>query len=87
MLVIWDLGRGMEPVLPPGQDRIMINSDEDLPKPAKTLLVPPVLDSYGIAELNAYIADLEAEIARVKAKINTKDAHKTAAAAFFKTPG
>jgi uncharacterized small protein (DUF1192 family) len=65
----------------------MINSDDDLPKPAKTLLVPPLLDSYGIEELNAYIADLEAEIARVKAKIAVKDAHRSAAAAFFKTPG
>jgi uncharacterized small protein (DUF1192 family) len=41
----------------------------------------------GIAELNTYIADLEAEIERVKAKIATKDAHKAAAAAFFKNPG
>jgi uncharacterized small protein (DUF1192 family) len=65
----------------------MMNSEEDLPKPAKTLLIPPVLDSFGIAELTAYIADLEAEIARVKAKIGAKDAHKAAASAFFKTPG
>jgi uncharacterized small protein (DUF1192 family) len=65
----------------------MMNSEEDLPKPAKTLLIPPVLDSFGIDELNAYISDLEAEISRVKAKIATKDAHKAAASAFFKTPG
>jgi uncharacterized small protein (DUF1192 family) len=77
----------MEPVLPQGQDRIMIISEDDPPKPAKTLLLPPVLDSFGIGELNAYIADLEAEIARVRAKIAAKDAHKTAASAFFKTPG
>ena len=50
----------------------MMNSEEDLPKPAKTLLIPPVLDSFGIDELNAYISDLEAEISRVKAKIATK---------------
>jgi uncharacterized small protein (DUF1192 family) len=65
----------------------MINSEEDLPKPPRNLLAPPLLDNLGIAELNAYIADLEAEIERVKAKIATKDAHKTAAAAFFKNPG
>lgn len=65
----------------------MINSEEDLPKPSRTLLAPPPLDNLGIAELNAYIADLEAEIERVKAKIATKDAHKAAAAAFFKNPG
>jgi uncharacterized small protein (DUF1192 family) len=77
----------MEPAPHAGQDSAMINSEEDSPKPAKTLLVPPVLDSYGIGELTAYIADLEAEIARVKAKIAAKDAHKAAASAFFKTPG
>ncbi len=65
----------------------MINSEEDLPKPARTLLAPPPLDSLGVAELNAYIADLQAEIARVRAKIAAKDAHKEAAAAFFKKPG
>jgi len=64
----------------------MINSEEDLPKPLRKLLVPPVLDSLGISELESYIADLEAEITRVKAKIALKDAHKAAAAAFFKNP-
>jgi uncharacterized small protein (DUF1192 family) len=65
----------------------MINSEEDLPKPARNLLVPPPLDHLGVAELEAYIADLEAEIARVRGKIAAKDAHKAAAAAFFKKPG
>ena len=69
-----------------GQDSFMINSDEDLPKPAKSLLLPPVLDMLGIDELQAYIVALEAEIARVKAVIFAKDAHKQAAAAFFKPP-
>jgi len=69
-----------------GQDRFMINPDEDLPKPAKSLLLTPVLDMLGIDELQAYIVALEAEIARVKAVISAKDAHKQAAAAFFKTP-
>ena len=65
----------------------MINPEEDLPKPVRKLLTPPLLDSLGVAELEAYIADLEAEIARVRGKIAAKDAHKAAAAAFFKTPG
>jgi uncharacterized small protein (DUF1192 family) len=69
-----------------GQDSFMINPDEDLPKPAKSLLVPPVLDMLGIDELQAYIVMLEGEIARVKAVISAKDAHKQAAAAFFKMP-
>ena len=65
----------------------MINSEEDLPKPSRNLLVPPPLESLGVAELNAYINDLEAEIVRVKAKITAKDAHRAAAAGFFKNPG
>jgi uncharacterized small protein (DUF1192 family) len=69
-----------------GQDSFMINPDEDSPKPAKTLLVAPVLDMLGVEELRIYIVALEAEIARVKAVISAKDAHKQAAAAFFKTP-
>jgi uncharacterized small protein (DUF1192 family) len=68
-----------------GQDRLMINPDDDLPKPAQKLLVPPVLDMLGIDELRGYITALEAEIARVKAVIAAKDAHKAAAAAFFRT--
>jgi uncharacterized small protein (DUF1192 family) len=76
----------MEPGNPIGQDDFMINPDEDLPKPARKLLVPPALDMLGIEELNDYILLLKAEIARVKAKISSKDAAKAAAAAFFKTP-
>ena len=85
--MILDPCRGMELAASIGQDSVMINSEEDLPKPTRNLLVPPVLDSLGIAELNAYIADLEGEIARVKGKIASKDAHKAAASAFFKNPG
>jgi uncharacterized small protein (DUF1192 family) len=64
----------------------MINSDEDLPKPAQKLLIPPLLDTLGVDELNTYIAVLEAEILRVKAAISAKQALKSAAAAFFKAP-
>ena len=71
---------------PIGQDDFMINPDEDLPKPARKLLVPPPLDLLGIGELNDYIAVLEGEITRVRAAIAAKDAARAAAAAFFKTP-
>jgi uncharacterized small protein (DUF1192 family) len=64
----------------------MINPEDDLPKPARKLLVPPPLDMLGIDELNEYIVLLQAEIERVRAKIASKDAAKAAAAAFFKTP-
>jgi uncharacterized small protein (DUF1192 family) len=76
----------MEPALPIGQDRFMTNPEEDLPRPSKKLLVPPVLDMLGVAELEAYIGDLNAEIARVKGAIAAKQAHRNAADAFFKMP-
>jgi uncharacterized small protein (DUF1192 family) len=76
----------MEPGGGIGQDRFMTFPEEDLPKPAKTLLTPPVLDMLGIEELQAYISALHAEILRVQAVIQAKDAHRAAAAAFFKTP-
>ena len=63
-----------------------INIEDDIPKPRRNLLVPPVLDSLGVDELGQYIVDLEAEIVRVKAVITAKDAHKTAAAALFAGP-
>lgn len=64
----------------------MTNSEEDLPRPARKLLVPPVLDMLGVEELTLYIADLNAEISRVKQAIAAKEAHRNAAAAFFKAP-
>jgi uncharacterized small protein (DUF1192 family) len=76
----------MEPGGGIGQDRFMTFPEEDLPKPAKTLLAPPVLDMLGIDELQSYISALEAEILRVKAVIQAKDAHRAAAAAFFRSP-
>jgi uncharacterized small protein (DUF1192 family) len=64
----------------------MINPEEDPPRPARKMLVPPPLDMLGVDELKDYISALEAEIGRVRAAISAKDAHKTAAAAFFRTP-
>jgi uncharacterized small protein (DUF1192 family) len=76
----------MEPAPPIGQDRFMTNPEDDLPRPARKLLIPPALDMLGVEELNAYINDLNAEISRVKQAISAKEAHRDAAAAFFKTP-
>ncbi len=64
----------------------MTFGDEEPPVKPKTLLVPPVLDMLGVAELEAYVAALEGEILRVKQAIERKQAHARAAAAFFKTP-
>jgi uncharacterized small protein (DUF1192 family) len=44
------------------------------------------LEPLSIAELQAYIEELKAEIARVEAKITAKRSHLGAAAAFFKSP-
>jgi uncharacterized small protein (DUF1192 family) len=74
----------MEPAPPFGQDRFMTFPEEDLPRPAKKLLSPPVLDTLGVEELTAYIATLEEEIARVRQAIAAKQAHAAAAAMFFK---
>jgi uncharacterized small protein (DUF1192 family) len=76
----------MEPTPPIGQGRFMTNPEEDLPRPARKLLIPPVLDMLGVEELTLYIGDLNAEISRVKQAIAAKEAHRDAAAAFFKTP-
>ncbi len=62
--------------------------EEDLPRPSKKLITPPPLDLLGVDELNAYIADLQAEISRVTQTIAAKEAHRAAAASFFRTaPG
>lgn len=47
---------------------------------------PKDLTALGVAELQDYIAGLEAEIARARAAITTKEAQKSAAEAFFKKP-
>lgn len=45
---------------------------------------PRDLSQLGVAELQDYIADLEAEIARTRAVITAKQSHRGAADAFFK---
>jgi uncharacterized small protein (DUF1192 family) len=76
----------MEPWRAIGQDGFMTVFDEDLPENPKKRLVAPLLDKLSVDELNAYISALEAEILRVRGAIAAKEAHKAAAAAFFKLP-
>lgn len=60
-------------------------TDDDLPRPRPARLVPPVLDMWGVAELEAYIGELRTEIGRAEAEIARKNSHRNAADAFFKT--
>jgi uncharacterized small protein (DUF1192 family) len=60
--------------------------DDDLPRPKPARLTPPLLDGMGLAELNEYVTELEAEIVRVKAEITRKSAHRAAMDAFFRKP-
>jgi uncharacterized small protein (DUF1192 family) len=57
---------------------------EDL-EPKNKIVKPKDLSGWGIAELEAYIGRLEAEIARARAAIDAKGKHRAAAASFFKS--
>ncbi len=57
---------------------------EDL-EPRKKAAKPTDLDVMGVDELNEYLAGLEAEVARVKAKIESKTSYRAGAEAFFKS--
>lgn len=56
------------------------------PRPANPF-VPPVIDRWGVEELRGYVLDLRAEIARAEREIAKRDAHRSAADAFFRKPG
>lgn len=56
---------------------------EDL-EPRKKKIEKRNLEVMGVRELEAYIAELEAEIARVREAIGGKTSHRSAAESFFK---
>ncbi len=58
--------------------------DEDDLRPLKAKPQPKNLDPMSVAELNAYIAELEGEIARARAEIAKKDRIRSGAEALFK---
>ena len=64
----------------------MAIDEDELPKAPPSRLQKPVLDSLGIAELGAYIAELREEITRVEAEIARKQSHKSSADMFFRRP-
>jgi uncharacterized small protein (DUF1192 family) len=53
-------------------------------EPRKKVPTPLDLDRMSIEELGDYIVSLEAEIARVRAKIDAKKSHLAGAAGLFK---
>jgi uncharacterized small protein (DUF1192 family) len=57
--------------------------DADDLEPVKKRIAPLNLDTLSIEELEAYIAQLTAEIERTKAKIAAKKAHRDAASTIF----
>lgn len=61
----------------------MAFGEDEEPRP-KQRFVPLPLDALGVAELEAYIAELRGEIARVEATIARKQDFRSAANRFFK---
>ena len=61
----------------------MAEEDDDLPRALRPK--PTDLDVMGIEELNEYIAELEAEIERVRSTIVKKEQQRIAASAVFKS--
>lgn len=58
--------------------------DADDLEPLKQKPKPKNLEPMSVAELNAYIAELEDEIARVRADIARKTTHRAGAESLFK---
>jgi uncharacterized small protein (DUF1192 family) len=61
----------------------MAREDDELPR-KRPRFDPLPLDGVSREDMDAYIAALEAEIARVKATIAARDSHRGAAEAFFR---
>ena len=60
-------------------------SFEDLPKKPVGVVLGEPLDLLSVSELEHRVSQLESEIARVKAAIQSKQASKNAADAFFRS--
>jgi len=65
-----------------GTDMALMDDELDDRKPKKQL---KPLDGLGISELEDYIAELRAEIARAEAMIASKKAHRAGVEGIFRT--
>jgi uncharacterized small protein (DUF1192 family) len=61
-----------------------MSTDEEAPRPAAHFEIGQPLDLLSVAELEARIEALRAEIARLEAAVTSKQAASAAAEAFFK---
>lgn len=61
--------------------------EEERPRAARQSLEQPDLGSWSVAELETYIAALEAEIGRARAAIAAKQSHRAGAEALFRKGG
>jgi uncharacterized small protein (DUF1192 family) len=61
--------------------------DELKPRPKPAIALGESLATLSVAELDARIAALEAEIARVRVELNAKSAQRSAADDLFRKPG
>ena len=59
---------------------------DDEPAPIRSRLTPPPLDALGIAELQAYVAELKSEVVRAEAIIARKHDHRSAIDSVFRKP-
>ena len=73
----------MGPVAQVGELRMALFEDDEVKKP-KAHEVGMVLDAMSVEELSDRIALLEAEIARLKAAVESKKKSRDAAASVFK---
>jgi len=69
-----------------GKDGDMSQHDpDDLPR-RRQVLEKPRFDGWDVGQLQEYIAELRAEIARAEEGIAARQGHRAAAEAFFRKP-
>lgn len=61
------------------------HDEEELPRTKVPTVFPRTLEGMSVASMKDYIVDLEAEIAKVKAEINTRGGVRAQAEALFKS--